>query len=115
VAITFFVLGILLMIASALLRRHDIAAFVLATGAVVVVAVALVGILYLDPRIGEAAVRANRGQYEFIVACQLPVLILALASRRGSRGAFWLGWGTNLAFSLFVVVVVVWLKFYWHW
>ena len=28
---------------------------------------------------------------------------------------FWLGWGIHAAFTSYVVAVVIWLEFFWHW
>jgi hypothetical protein len=110
-----FFLGIGLMLAAPLLRRYRMASPSLAAGAFTVLAVALIGLLHVDPRIGEAAIEANRRQYIFVVACELPVFLLALLSWKRFKRAFWLGWGINAAFSLFTFVIVVWLEFFWHW
>jgi hypothetical protein len=49
------------------------------------------------------------------VLAVVPVLILASISLRHFRYAFWLGWIVNLAFTLWLSVVLVWLEFFWHW
>jgi hypothetical protein len=110
-----FFLGLSLMLAAPLLRRYRMAPPSLALGAFAVLAVALIGLLHVDPRIGEAAIESNRRQYIFVVACELPVLLLALLSWKSFKWAFWLGWGVNATFSLFISVIVVWLEFFWHW
>ena len=103
------------MLAAPLLRRYRLASPSLAAGALGVLAIALIGLLHVDPRIGEAAIEANRRQYIFILACESPVFLLALLSWERFKWAFWLGWGLNVAFSLFILVIVVWLEFFWHW
>ncbi len=103
------------MLVAPLLRRYRKASLALACGAAAVLAVAVVGLVHVDPRIGEAAIEANRRQYLFILTCELPVLILALISFKYFKWAFWLGWAINLLFAIFVAVIVVWLEFFWHW
>ena len=109
------VLGIALMIAAPLLRRYQLAAPALVGGASPVVAVAIIGITYSDPRIGQAAIEANRRQYLYILACELPVFIFALVSLKRFKWAVWLGWSVNLVFALYLAAIVVWLEFFWHW
>jgi hypothetical protein len=109
------VLGITLMIAAPLLRRFQLRSPALAAGASAVLAVAVVGLARPDPRIGQAAIEANRRQYLFVLACELPVLVVALISLRHFKSAFWLGWAINLVLALYVAVIVVWLEFFWHW
>jgi hypothetical protein len=109
------VLGIILMIAAPLLRRFGLRSPALAGGASAVLLVAIVGLIHVDPRIGQAALEANRKQYLFILACEFPVLVLALISFRYSKWAFWLGWSINLAFALYLTAIVIWLEFFWHW
>ena len=58
---------------------------------------------------------ANRRQYLFVSACELPVLLLALVSLERRKKLFWLGWGIHAAFTACVVAVVIWLDFFWHW
>src|SRR5579864_4315657 len=103
------------MLVAPFLRRYRKASLALACGAAAVLAVAAVGLVRVDPRIGEAAIAANRREYLFMVACDLPVLILALMSFKYFKWAFWLGWAINLAFAVYVAVIVVWLEFFWHW
>jgi len=43
------------------------------------------------------------------------VFVLAMTSWKRSKWAFWLGYGINAAFSIFVLVILVWLEFFWHW
>ena len=110
-----FFLGLGLMIVAPLLRRANMASPALAGGALAVLLVAIVGVVHVDPRIGLAAIESNRREYLFFLACELPVFILALISWKGSKWAFWAGYGINAALGIFVLVVVVWLEFFWHW
>ena len=110
-----FFLGISLMIVAPFLRRYDKASLALADGALAVLAVAVIGLVHVDPRIGQSAIESNRKEYLFSLACELPVFILALISWKRFKWAFWLGWGINLAFSLLVLTIVVELEFFWHW
>jgi hypothetical protein len=114
VVIVFF-LGIGLMILAPLLRRRGAASPALAAGAFTVLAVAIIGLLHVDPRIGQGAIESNRKEYLFCVACEVPVFILALISWKRFKWAFWLGYGINVAFSIFVLVILIWLEFFWHW
>jgi hypothetical protein len=109
------VLGISLMIAALLLRRFRRRSPALAASASTALAVAITGWAHPDPRIGQAAMEANRRQYLFVLACELPVLILALISLRYFKWAFRLGWTIDLVFALYLAVIVVWLEFFWHW
>ncbi len=113
--IILFLLGISMMIVAPLLRRYDKGSPALAVGAFAVLAVAVFGLLFVDPRIGQAAIESNRREYLFCMACQLPVFILALISWKRFNWASWVGWGINLAFSLIVLAVVIELTFFWHW
>jgi hypothetical protein len=110
-----FFLGIGVMIAAPLLRRFNKASAALAAGSFAVLAVAVIGLVHVDPRIGQAAIESNRREYLFCLACELPVFLLALISWKRFKWAFWLGWGINLAFSALVIVIIVWLEFFWHW
>jgi hypothetical protein len=103
------------MIIAPLLRRFLKASAALASGAFAVLAVTIYGLTHLDPKIGLSAIESNRKEYLFCLACQLPVLLLALISWKRFTWAFWAGWGINLAFSLFVFWVVIELEFFWHW
>jgi hypothetical protein len=76
--------------------------------------VVIIGLAHSDPRIGQAAIEANRRQYLLVRACQLPVLVLALISFSFFKWAFWLGWAINLVFALYLTVVFIWLEFFWH-
>lgn len=109
------VLGIILMMAAPLLRRYRLRSPALAGGASAVLLVAVVGSVHVDPRIGQAAIEANRRQYLYVLACELPVLILALVSFKYFKWAFWLGWSINLVFALYLAAIVMWLEFFWHW
>lgn len=110
-----FFLGVALMILAPLLRRYRTAALALAAGAFAVLAVAIIGLLHVDPRIGQSAIESNRKEYLFCVACELPVFVLALISRKRFKWMFWLAYGINAAFSGLVLVIIVWLEFFWHW
>lgn len=110
-----FFLGMAVMTAAPLLRRYNKASGALAAGAFAVLAVAVIGLVHVDPRIGLAAIESNRREYLFCLACELPVFLLALISWKRFKWAFWLGWGINLAFSLIVLAVVIELTFFWHW
>jgi hypothetical protein len=110
------VLGISLMVIAPLLRRYRMASPALAVGACIVLALAMIGLVFSGAaRLGQAASHANRRFYLTTLACELPVLILALKSRKGFKWAFWLAWGINIAFAVFLTAVVVWLEFFWHW
>jgi len=61
---------------------------VLAGGAAMLVLVAVTGLLHEDVRDGLATVAANRREYRLVLACQIPVLALALASLQGARRCF---------------------------
>ena len=110
-----FFLGISLMIIAPLLRRASMASFALAGGALAVLAVCMIGLVHVDPRIGLAAIESNRREYLFLLACEAPVFLLALISWKRFKWAFWLGYGINVAVSIFVLVIIVWLEFFWHW
>lgn len=110
-----FFLGISLMIVAPLLRRVHLASPALAGGALAVIAVSIVGLLDVDPRIGLAAIESNRREYLFFLACELPVFILALISWNRFKWAFWVGYGISVAVTILVLVIIVWLEFFWHW
>jgi hypothetical protein len=110
-----FFLGISLMFVAPLLRRYDQASPALAAGAFAVLAVAIIGLVHVDPRIGQAAIESNRKEYSFCLACELPVFILALISWKRLKWAFWLGWAINAIFTLIVLAVIIDLSFFWHW
>ena len=76
-----FFLGILIGIAGPLLRRYGkFASGALAAGAATLVILAYSGLLRPDFREGLAAVEANRREYLFVLACEIPVL--AFSSRQ---------------------------------
>jgi hypothetical protein len=110
-----FVLGMGLMLAAPLLRRRRWASPALAIGASIILGVSAFGLAHLDPRFGQAANESDRRFYHLFLACEVPVLVLALISFRHRRWAFWLGWGINLALALYLTVIVIWLEFFWHW
>jgi hypothetical protein len=109
------ILGVGLIVVAPLLRRYQKASAALACGASVVLVVVIIGLAHSDPRIGQAGIEANRRQYLLVLACQLPVLVLALISLRSFKWAFWLGWAINLVFASCLTVIFVWLEFFWHW
>ena len=77
---------------------------------------AVAGLFHQDARQGMATVEANRKEYLFILACEIPVLVLGLVSLHWLKKlSFWTGWGIHLAFSLFVLMIAIWLEFFWHW
>jgi hypothetical protein len=110
-----FFLGISLMIVAPFLRRFNRAPLALVGGAIAVLAVAVIGLVHVDPRIGQAAIESNRREYLFCLACELPVFILALISWKRFKWAFWVGWGINVAFTLIILAVIIELEFFWHW
>jgi len=113
--IAIFLIGMSLMLLAPLLRRDNKATLALAGGACLVLVFSVIGLLHVDPRIGLSAIESNRKEYLFFVFCEVPVLILALLSRKLIRWAFWLGWGINAAVSLFVLWVFIELTYFWHW
>jgi hypothetical protein len=111
-----FVLGVVLGIVAVLLRRYGRASgMTLAGGASVLAILAVAGLVHTDAREGLATLGANRRQYLFVLASELPVLVLALVSLERRKKLFWLGWGIHTAFTSCVVAVVIWLEFFWHW
>jgi hypothetical protein len=110
-----FALGITLMWVAPLLRRYRKAAFALAAGAFIILALAVFGLIHADARQGQSAVESNRRFYLIVLAFELPVFTFALISARYFKYAFWLGWAVNLVFSLWLAAILVWLKFFWHW
>lgn len=111
-----FVLGVVLGIVAAPFRRYGRASsMALAGGASVLAILAVAGLVHSDSREGLAAMEANHRQYPFVLACELPVLLLALVSLERRKKLFWLGWGIHAAFTACVVAVVIWLEFFWHW
>jgi hypothetical protein len=94
------VLGFSLMLLAPLLRRFKMASLALGVGASAILALALIGLVYPDSRNGQGAIESDRHLYVLFLACELPVLVLALISLRYFLGAFWLGWIINLALVL---------------
>jgi hypothetical protein len=76
---------------------------------------AVFGLAYPDVRAGQAAIQSNRSFYLIVLAFELPVLALALISLRYFKYVFWLGWAANLVFTVWLIAVLVWLEFFWHW
>jgi hypothetical protein len=109
------ILGIIVMALSPLLRHRRLASYVLAAGAATLLVIAILGLAFPDPRIGQEAAGANRRFYRAVLGCELPVLVFTVISWRGWKWAFWLGWGLNIVFSIFLAALVIWLKFFWHW
>lgn len=110
-----FILGIILMALAPLSRHHRVASYALTLGAFTLFVIAILGLAFPDPRVGQAAMDANHRFYRTVLECEIPVLVLALISWKGWRWAFWLGWAINLVFSIFLAALVIWLKFFWHW
>jgi hypothetical protein len=111
-----YLLGFIVALFAPLLRRSKKADWALAAGALTVLLASIIGLLFFnDPKWGEAAVTSNRKEYLFFIICELPVFALALLATKGSRWAFWVGWGINAAVSVIVAIVVVQLMFFWHW
>jgi hypothetical protein len=110
-----FALGSVPMLVAPLLRRGHQASSVLISGASIVLAFTGFELLHPDARIGQAAIESNRRIYLIVLAVELPVLVLASISLRHFRYAFWLGWSVNLAFTVWLSVVLVWPEFFWHW
>src|SRR6266446_9321689 len=103
-----FVLGVVVGLVAALLRRYGRASgMTLVGGASVLLVLAAAGLAHTDAREGLATLEANRRQYLFVLACELPVLVLALVSLQRKR-LFWLGWGIHAAFTSCVIAVVIW-------
>jgi hypothetical protein len=103
------------MIVAPLLRRYGKASVALAAGAGAVIAFCIFGVVFLDARTGQAAVEQNRKEYLFFLVCEIPVLVLALISRKRSHWAFWVGWAINVVLSLICLAVFIELEFFWHW
>ena len=111
-----FAVGVLLALIAPLLRRQSSAASaVLAAGASILIALAVIDFVHPDARIGQASVDANRRFYLLLLACELPVLALAIISWGRSKKVFWLGWAAHVAFTVWLIVMLVWLEFFWHW
>ena len=109
------ILGFSLMLVAPLLRPSKKKSLALAAGAAAIVALAFVGFAHPDPRNGQAAVESDRRFYVLFLACEIPVLALALISLRCFNWAFWMGWTINLASAIYLSVIVIWLEFFWHW
>ena len=89
-----FVLGVLVGIVAPFLRRCGKAgAMTLASGAAFLVVLAVLGVAHADPQEGLATIEANRRQYLFVLACEIPVLVFALLSLRQLKKAIlaWMG------------------------
>jgi hypothetical protein len=110
-----FILGLVVALLSPILARFHRAHIALAAGASLTLVLAILGLVHADPRIGQAALADNRREYGLVICVEVPVLALALASVKGRRWPFWLGWSIHAAFAVFVGIVVVWLEFFWRW
>ncbi|HET9401794.1 MAG TPA: hypothetical protein VFO34_12675 [Candidatus Acidoferrales bacterium] len=109
-------IGIVLgLLAPACRQNAKARSAVLMAGATMVLAAAVYGLLHEDPRVGAATIAANRREYHFLMEYAFPVLALAAASLSRFKKLFWAGWSIHLAFAGFVLVVVIWLTFFWHW
>jgi hypothetical protein len=115
VTVVIFFLGIFAGIVAPVFRASGKAGILLAGGAALLVILAVAGLSHQDLREGLATLEANRREYRLILECEIPVLALALASLRWHKKLFWAGWAIHAAFALFVVVIVTWLEFFWHW
>jgi hypothetical protein len=111
----FFAFGMILMLLAPLLRRRHRAPYALAGGAFLLLALTVLGMTHANTRMGQAAVDSDRRFYRIVLGFELPVLILALISLRYFKYSFWLGWAVNLVFTVWLVAVLVWLEFFWHW
>ena len=93
-----------------------IANVLLAIGAGITIAISLADYFFADPqRVGMATIEANQKFHRIDLALEIPVLLLALASLRGSTKLFWSAWAIHLAFATWIGTVFIWLKFFWHW
>jgi hypothetical protein len=111
-----FILGMTVGLISPILRRYGrAAAVILAIGAAVLLAPTVPHVLHPDPRIGRAAIEANRKFELLVIGCELPVLALALISLRRFNKLYWVGYGIHAALTAWLAVVFVWLEFFWHW
>jgi hypothetical protein len=111
----FLILGFGLMLVAPSLRRSKQKSLARAAGAAAIVALAFFGLAHSDPRNGLASIETDRRFYLLFLACELPVLALALILLRPSQWAFWLGWSINLALALYLTAILLWLEFFWHW
>jgi Ca2+/Na+ antiporter len=100
---------------AAVVGRYKLASRALAGGATAIVALALAGIVYPDPRNGQATIESDRRFYLLFFSCELHVLALALISLRYFKWAVGLGWAINLALALYLALILIWLEFFWHW
>jgi hypothetical protein len=113
---TVLILGVLVALAAPLLRRHGRgASAALAGGAGVLVAFSLFDLIHPDLRAGEAAVEESWRFAMLLLGFEVPVLTLALISLSDRKKAFWAGWIIHLALTLWLIVLIVWLTFFWHW
>ena len=97
-------------------RSRSLAPAALTIGTAVVLTYVLLDLWHPDIRAGRAAVDSNR-RFDFItLACELPAALLAcVAWARSQKLSFWLGWSLNFGYGIWIVVVLVWLEFFWHW
>jgi hypothetical protein len=50
-----------------------------------------------------------------MLAFELPVLLLSLVSLQWLKKLFWIGWTIHAALTAWLIVIVIRLKFFWHW
>jgi hypothetical protein len=79
------------------------------------IAFAAFEIVHPDLRAGEAAVEESWRFATLTLGCQVPVLALGLISLAGRKRVCWVGWIIHLAFTLWLIIVIVWLTYFWHW
>jgi len=95
--------------------RRTAAKMLLVLGAVILVGFALTNLINQDPRVGLGAIAANRRFGLLIAGGELPVLAMVLLSLKWLDKLYWFGWGIHAALTVWLVVVIIWLEFFWHW
>jgi hypothetical protein len=110
------ILGIAAGVITPVLRHYGrAAAAVLAIAAATLLAPSVADLVRPDARIGLAAIQSNRRFDLMIIACELPVLALALISMKRFSKLYWVGYGLHAALTAWLGVVIIWLEFFWHW
>ena len=107
-----------LTIIAALLRPKQVkvASYVVVAGALLALTSSIFDWVYPAYKWGMASVNSDRRIDQFTIACELPVLVLALISVGYFRRlTFWLAWTISLIYVLWWAVVIIWLEFFWHW
>ena len=79
------------------------------------IALSLFAFIHPDLRAGEAAVEGSGRFAMLTLVCEVPVLALGLTSLAGRKRVYWTGCITHLAFALWLIIVIVWLTYFWHW